>query len=75
MNCENSKLTVGRGDLNCGNYELTVRNSKLRGPSLGNVFRVGGSLAARVWDFNEGPPNEGPSGPNPSAGSAAPAAC
>ena len=39
------------------------------------MFRVGGSLAARVWDFNEGPPNEGPSGPNPSAGSATPAAC
>ena len=30
----------------------------LREVASGNVFRVGGSLAARVWDFNETYVNE-----------------
>ena len=36
----------------------TTASGVLREVASGNVFRVGGSLAARVWDFNETYVNE-----------------
>ena len=53
---------------------ITVFN-KLRGVASWYVFRVRGSLAARVWKYHETMDDETTPGPNPSAGSAAPAAC
>ena len=47
----------------------------LRGVASWYVFRVRGSLAARVWKYHETMDDETTPGPNPSAGSAAPAAC
>ena len=63
----------------CRSYGFSTEGficeSSLRGVASWYVFRVLGSLAAGIWKYHVTMDDVTTPGPNPSAGSAAPAAC